>query len=82
MRARELHGQSLTDWEILFCMRHHGVVIRLLDCTEVFAVALYLAVEGAGDGRTPWIRLLRRARSDYAEAGPLSLSLKAKARGL
>jgi hypothetical protein len=57
-RARELHGQTLTDWEILFYMRHHGVATRLLDWTEVFAVALYFAVQSVPDGAVPCIWML------------------------
>jgi hypothetical protein len=45
-KARELHGTGFDSWEILLVMRHHGVVTRLLDWSEQFAVALYFALGG------------------------------------
>jgi hypothetical protein len=59
-RARELHQSSLNSWDILFAMQHYGVPTRLLDWTEVFAVALFFAIEGYDPlaQRTPCIWVL------------------------
>jgi len=57
-RARELHGQSLSDWDVLFYMRHHGVATRLLDWSEVLGVAVYFALQNASVKSTPCIWLL------------------------
>ena len=57
-RARELHQRSLSGWDVLFFMRHHGVATRILDWTEVLGVALYFAILGAGDGATPCVWVL------------------------
>ncbi len=43
-RARELHGVIESDWDILFAMQHYTTPTRLLDWTEVLAVAVYFAV--------------------------------------
>jgi hypothetical protein len=56
-RARDLHNNALSDWEILQFMRHHGVATRLLDWTEVFGVALYFATHNVPEGATPCIWL-------------------------
>ena len=57
-RARELHGLELTDWDVLFFMRHHGVATRLLDWTEVLGVALYFALADATETSRPCVWLL------------------------
>ncbi len=57
-RAKELHGQSLSDWDILFHMRHHTLATRLLDWTEGLGVAVYFALQKATENSTPCVWLL------------------------
>ncbi len=57
-RARELHQRTLSGWDVLFFMRHHGVATRILDWTEVLGVALYFAVHGVQGGATPCVWVL------------------------
>lgn len=57
-RARELHQQNLTDWDILFYMRHHGLPTRLLDWTESLGVALFFALKSDDVPKDPCIWLL------------------------
>lgn len=45
-RAHELNEKCSLDWDYLCHMRHHGVNTRLLDWTEVLAVAVYFAIGG------------------------------------
>ena len=49
-RARQLHGANLSDWDILFTMRHYGVPTRILDWTETFGVAVFMALHDFGSG--------------------------------
>lgn len=57
-RARDLHAQELSDWDVLFFMRHHGVATRLLDWTETLGVAIYFALRDAAVTATPCVWLL------------------------
>lgn len=57
-RAREIQSSNLTDWDVLFTMRHHGVATRLLDWTTVVGVAIYFAVGETADPPAPCIWLL------------------------
>ena len=57
-RARELHGQSVDEWDVLFHMRHHGLATRLLDWTETLGVAVYFALRDATRDSTPCVWLL------------------------
>jgi hypothetical protein len=58
-RAKEVHGNALSDWDILFFMQHHGCRTRLLDWTENFGTALFFALLNADDKTsTPTIWLL------------------------
>jgi len=68
-RARELLSGNLTDWEILFTMRHHGVATRLLDWTTVVGVAIYFALDASVSGSKPCIWLLNPYRLNELTAG-------------
>ena len=57
-RARELHDQAPSEWDILFSMRHHGVATRLLDWTEVLGVAVFFALRHLEEDSRPCIWLL------------------------
>jgi hypothetical protein len=43
-RARVLHNENMSDWDVLFTMQHHKVRTRLLDWTEMIGVAVYFAL--------------------------------------
>ncbi|SFI47321.1 FRG domain-containing protein [Planctomicrobium piriforme] len=45
-RARELQAGVYDEWDFLFAMQHYGTPTRLLDWTEVLAVAVYFAILG------------------------------------
>jgi FRG domain len=54
-RAGALLNTSLTSWDVLFLMQHHGVPTRLLDWTESFATALYFALDGSTSDADVWM---------------------------
>jgi len=62
-RAKEIHGNTLTDWDLLFYMQHHGCRTRLLGWTENLGVAIYFALLHADSTDTsPTIWLLNAYR--------------------
>lgn len=63
-RARELHTDNPTSWDVLFVMQHYGAPTRLLDWTEVLGVALFFALDrwDPSQGTQPCIWLLNPYR--------------------
>jgi hypothetical protein len=66
-RARVLHNQEMSDWDVLFNMQHHKVKTRLLDWTEMLGTAIYFAIAGSkrdekANGNTPCIWLMNPYR--------------------
>jgi len=66
-RARVLHSQEMTDWDVLFSMQHHKVKTRLLDWTEMLGTAIYFALLGCKrngnlGGNSPCIWLMNPYR--------------------
>jgi hypothetical protein len=43
-KAKDLHNQSVSDWDILIFMQHHGVRTRLLDWSDSLGVAIYFSL--------------------------------------
>jgi hypothetical protein len=72
---KRLSGGMLTgaidDWDLLFTMRHHGAATRLLDWTDILAVAIYFAITNQKDNETndsPCIWLLNPLRLNEKSA--------------
>jgi hypothetical protein len=57
-RAKDLHSQISTEWDILFSMRHHGLATRLLDWTGTLGVAIFFALRERNRSSTPCVWLL------------------------
>jgi hypothetical protein len=53
VRASELHGASMSDWDILFAMRHDGSPTRLLDWTEALGVPVFFALHSYATSNKP-----------------------------
>src|SRR5436853_425801 len=57
-RAQVIQPDTPNDWEVLFTMRHHSIATRLLDWTEVLAIAVYFAIRDAPTSSKPCVWLL------------------------
>lgn len=71
-------GRILTEWEVLFLARHHGLPVRLLDWTQNPLVALYWAcMELADQDGVLWVLHRSKAAEEFLDVfdarSPLSI---------
>lgn len=52
------YNNNMSDWDILLYMQHYGCKTRLLDWSDNFGTALYFALSGYVEGKSPTIFLL------------------------